>query len=398
MTGTQLTPHARVRAIVLPLILAALVGVADIGLQGQTSELLSQNGPPMGWFPGGGSVIGVVRPTNFMWFLTTPTGACPTGFSLGSNSDGTIHCSAQFGLPGDVALYGYITQGRLLEAAVWRPSDRRLYFQPAGGVCPSNSAYLGRLASGAVYCSSATIIQPGMMPVQLKRARTTSIVGGWDPIRQTWFFPAVGTTCPVGTARDGSQCTLRRGHSAITPRVLDYDADGTDDIGYYDPRSGKHQFVPSTRVCPKGSQRNGTANDTVGCELEPSAGQIALAPGDYDGDRIPDVANYDATRHRFSIVPTVKACPWPFTQTANDTFGRVTCIQTLGVGRDVPVDLGDYDGDGRVDAVVVDETTYIWTIVPSSGNCPAIANPVLLPQGVVGCTRQYGLPGDIRIR
>lgn len=354
-------------------------------------------GPASGWFGNGASMIGVVRPTNFFWFLTTASGACPTGFSAGVNSDGTVHCTLQFGLLGDVPLPGPVAQSTANEAAVFRPSDRRLYFQPLSGICPAGSANLGRLASGAVYCSIPTIVEPGMTPVLLRRLRKVSVVGAWDADLQSWLFPAAAG-CPVGTKADGAVCTLRRGHRGITPRVLDYDADGTDDIGYYDPTSGKHQFVPSSRVCPKGSASNGLANGTAGCELVPSSGQIALAPGDYDGDRIPDVVNYDVTRRRFSMVPTRNACPSPFTRVADDSLRRVTCVFTLGAGRDVPVDLGDYDNDGRVDAAVLDDTTYVWTVVPSSGSCPTTMTPAILPQGLLGCTRQYGLTGDLRIR
>jgi hypothetical protein len=368
-------------------VLAILLASGSF-LQAQTTFPVGSDGPPSGWFGDGASMIAVVRPTNFYWFVTTATGACPPGFTFGANSDGLPHCNAQFGLFNDVPLPGYYSQGVLLEAAVWRPSDQRLYFQPATGVCPAGSANLGRLASGAVYCSLATIVQPGMTPVSLKRRKASTIVGGWDSIRQTWVFPAISRVCPVGTVAANGRCELRRGNSSITPRVLDYDGDSTDDIGYYDPRGGKHHFVPSSRTCPKGSLRDGTANGTVGCLLVPSAGQVALAPGDYDGDRIPDVVNYDVARHRFSLVPTRAACPWAFTRVADDVSGRVTCALVLGAGQDIPVEQGDYDKDGRVDAAVVNETTYVWTILPSSGNCPAFTTPVTLSQGWTGCTRQ----------
>jgi hypothetical protein len=177
---------------------------------------------------------------------------------------------------------------------------------------------------------------------------------------------------------------------------MNYDGVGNDDIGYYDPRGGAHHFIPSNGRCPRGAERNGTVNGAVACRLAPSRGQISVTPGDYDGDLIPDVMNYDVSRRRFSLVPTAKACPWYFLPGPTDAQRRATCVLDLGGNQDVPFDGGDYDGDGRADAIVINEVTYVWTIVPSSGNCPATTTPIALPDKVA-CQRQFGLPGDLPI-
>ncbi len=86
-------------------------------------------------------------------------------------------------------------------------------------------------------------------------------------------------------------------------------------------------------------------------------------PGDYDGDGRTDIAIYDTTGGAWWIIPS----------SGTPAYG----VGWGGSGFS-PV-LGDYDGDGKTDIAIYNTTTGAWWIIPSSG---------VGPQGQVGA---YGV-------
>lgn len=383
----------------------AALGLALMGcLHGSAAPASGQGqiqppvlGGPGGWLGDGAAQVGVVRPSTLTWFLATP-GACPSGFTSAANSDGLPLCYAQFGLPGiDSIMTGYRGEQHVTEAAVARLSESRLYFQPAAGVCPPGANAAGRLPSGHPFCWQPIVARTGMMPLVMGGS-SRSTIAAWDPSTLQFVAPMAFNICPQGFRRSGTLCTLAWGHARIVPRPVDIDGDKVGDVGFYDPLTAAHYYVPSQRRCPSGFLANGTVNGVPACRLPAVSGQVPIEPADYDGDRIADALNYDTNTGVFTLAPSSGNCPLSFVGTGRDVFGRSLCAVKVGApGTDVAIAGGDYDNDGRVDPVALDPVSYVWKIAPSSGLCPATTTPAAV-NGTIVCSRQFGLPPDRAIR
>jgi hypothetical protein len=381
-------------------VIAISLGMIVCGVEGRGQVSPPPPGPPAGWYGDGRTPIAVLRPSTWIWYMaTSPTGSCPFGFSPQPNSDHTPLCLAQFGLPGDQVLPGYYSQMQYEEPGVFRPGDGKVYFLPRTGICPTGSASAGTLASGHLYCFQASIVQPGTKPLYWVGVG----VGYWDPHSLTFAFPATYVpggppgypahwSCPDGFLLGGTVCKLTGwGNLYITPIIAKYN--GSPQLGFYDPANRwVHMLQTGGVPCPLRSYFLGGLNGATTCGRPwTGAGQLVdVRDGDYDG--MADLFGYDPTTGKWTFMPTNGGCQaigW--TYSGKDAYGSSLCTNTLGGPSFVPI-VGDYDNDGKADAAVWNTQTGVWTIVPSSGLCPANTNTVFGQQ--VQCQRQFGLPGD----
>ena len=113
---------------------------------------------------------------------------------------------------------------------------------------------------------------------------------------------------------------------------LDYDGDGRDDTGAYNPSAGLWYIYRSAY------------NDEL--QLQWGNAQMQPAIGDFDGDGKNDICAYEASTGNWYIFRSSNLQPMTF---------------TLGGTDDRPV-AADYDGDGTTDVAVFNRNTATWRI------------------------------------
>jgi len=145
--------------------------------------------------------------------------------------------------------------------------------------------------------------------------------------------------------------------------------------------------VSVTNATPGGGT-SGNQTFTINT-LVPAFGDIPLI-GDFDGDKISDLAVFRPSSATWLILPSSDpACPpntEPFSSACNGIF------QQWGTPGDVPVPA-DYDGDGITDIAVWRPSTGTWLIRPSRSCGPPLGSPSTCQPLIV----ILGGPGDIPV-
>ncbi len=163
------------------------------------------------------------------------------------------------------------------------------------------------------------------------------------------------------------------GQTVDVPLIGNFDGDNKDDIAVYRP-DGMIIGAPDTSayLWVRSSDGNGFG---VGFG-RPSD---RIAPADYDGDGLIDIAVMRPTGNE-SGVPT-----WYILQSSSGYTPAGVYFEVWGVPSDLPV-VGDFDGDGRDDVSIWRPSTGEWWILRSSGG---FTNPALGQDGDIPTPREY---------
>jgi putative transposon-encoded protein len=185
--------------------------------------------------------------------------------------------------------------------------------------------------------------------------------------------------------------------AGIIPAPLDYDGDGKDDLGFFNPsnstwvieRSSDNQIIttqfglPTDKPVPADYDGDGKADIAI---YRPSNGQwwikgssnqtIQVTQFGLSTDR-PVQADYTGDGKADLAVWRPQTGEWFVLRSENNSFYSFP----FGSTGDIPVP-GDYDGDGRNDAAVFRPSTNVWYLNRSTGGVQIT---------------QFGASGDIPI-
>lgn len=180
--------------------------------------------------------------------------------------------------------------------------------------------------------------------------------------------------------------------------IPDFDGDGKDDVGQFSHADGRWDMMPSSGACPARWKVREVHNGRNICGTYFGFGTDAPAAADYDGDGIADLGFWRQQNELLMITPSSGVCPGhvPY-YTVWDGFSL--CARAVTTGTSVPIPA-DYDGDGKKDVAQYTPSTGLWTVVPSSNQCPSRVreNQNQLIDGWTGCSSRFGDPTDVPIR
>lgn len=160
------------------------------------------------------------------------------------------------------------------------------------------------------------------------------------------------------------------------PVLADYDSDGRTDLAAFTQTASLGGSALWSLLQSSTGQR---VDVRFGVALSAGDKLIPVA-GDYDGDRIIDLAVYHSTTGQ-----------WDISQSSTGTVRTVAGLGGAGVAAPVP---GDYDGDGMTDPAVWNPSTAVWTVrYSSTGQTTSVhaaswkANDVAVPGDYDGDNR-----------
>jgi hypothetical protein len=161
-------------------------------------------------------------------------------------------------------------------------------------------------------------------------------------LRQTSWWHERG---PLAWLLAGSDMPLRFGQGPARPLAGDWDGDGRDSAGVYDPVASTFALRNAVTAGPA---------DVTTAPVGPF-GAIPLA-GDWDGDGVDEVGVYDPPTHRFLLYPGM-------------TGGAEPAL-VLGAAGDLPL-VGDWNGDGFDDVGTYTPATQTFSLRLPDGSVRA---------------------------
>jgi hypothetical protein len=195
-----------------------------------------------------------------------------------------------------------------------------------------------------------------------------------------------GSAEAIGGEPTPAQATTAR---LLTASAPSFDGDGRPDpaVIEVDPAGGSRAswlILPSKGVCPpglgtpvRGEPAGGAAPQ---CRLPfGRAGDLPVA-ADYDGDGVLDVATWRPSDAEWSVLASSGACPAHLKRAATHENGRPICTLEWGEPDGAPV-AADFDGDGLADTAVWQPGAAEWRV--------RLSQPTARP-----VSRRLGAPGD----
>jgi hypothetical protein len=146
------------------------------------------------------------------------------------------------------------------------------------------------------------------------------------------------------------------GRFGATPFVGDWDGVGRDEVGVYEPLTRRFSFYSSTGAQGRPSQVFGATGDLP-------------IIGDWDGDRVDDIGTYSPGSQTFSLL-------LPDGSVRTETFGSVN---------DTPV-VGDWNGDGADDIGVFRSSSHRFLLATRSADGTQVIRSM-----------KFGTTGDVPV-
>ena len=210
------------------------------------------------------------------------------------------------------------------DVAIFRANTATWYIVPSGGGTPYGGIW------GEVGDKPVPGDYDGDGRTDLAAYHPTD--GGW------WIVPSGG----------GATYSVGWGGAGFTPVPGDYDGDGKTDIAIYDTTSGAWWIIPSSGIGPQGQM------GAYGVGWGGSA--FKAVPGDYDRDGKTDIAIYSTANGGWWIIPSSGTGPQ----------GQVGAYGVGWGGPGYTPVPGDYDGDGKTDVAIYQNSNGSWWITYSS--------------------------------
>ncbi len=208
-------------------------------------------------------------------------------------------------------------------------------------------------------------------------------IGLYDPSGAGFYLKNVNANPPSDPGADVAFTFGPRGDRGWQPLVGDWDGDGVDTVGLYDPAVGGFHLRAS-------SDPNDSALAVSAFTFGPrnNAGWIAIA-GDWDGDGVDTVGLYDPTTAGFHLRAT------------NDLGNKSLAATPFRFG---PANagwqplVGDWDGDGGDTVGLYDPAAAGFHLRASNDPTPALAVPAFSfgPRGNQGWIAMAGAFADSR--
>lgn len=166
----------------------------------------------------------VWRPPSGEFLMLPSSGACPNQFT----TLGVRGCSLQFGLSGDQPMPGFYDNDDLIDPAVWRPSEGRLYLFPTSGECPTFTVALVRGCSYQFGTPSAKFVHGDY------DGDGTDDVATWTSNTGVWKIRL-----------SGNQEIIKRqwGNEAFSPLSIQVRGDRSDSRAVWNTISGSWFFT-----------------------------------------------------------------------------------------------------------------------------------------------------------
>lgn len=302
-------------------------------------------------FDGDGRTDFVVwRPSSGGWYVLPSGGVCPSQMIPSSGG-----CYKQWGLNGDLPVAGDFTGVGRNDFAVWRPSNRTFYiaFSYGGTFSMSFANYF----STAVRPAPGDYSGDGRTDIAFLYPRWVNQPLG--NLREDWIVRDSSTLLisTIAGTTSSFPATARPMVSA------DYNGDGkTDRATVVDSPTNNNTITDSWVAYGVGTR---------------SLTELGLwVAGDYTGDGRADFTYWNSSSGVWTTFVSGSS--------ASSTL-------QWGLPGDIPV-TGDFDGDHVTDPTVWRPSNGTFFVKPSTGVCP----PSMVPSGP-GCSRQWGLQGDIPI-
>lgn len=199
------------------------------------------------------------------------------------------------------------------------------------------------------------------------------------PSSSLWYVQNSGGTNFNSSRNDGIQRVSFGLQSTDVPVIGDYDGDNLSDIAFWRPANSTWYIQNSSKTNLGSSRNDGIQRHVFGLQSD----DIPV-PGDYDGDRITDIAFWRASNNT-----------WYVRNSSGSQFGsnRGDGIQRFifdASGAYQP-HTADFDGDGITDMGLYNSTTGQWLIRQSS-NLQAIT--VEFPESIGGIAIPADYTGD----
>ena len=199
---------------------------------------------------------------------------------------------------------------------------------PEGGMLTPGDVNVGTQVGGPADKANVDFNGDGISDFVVTRPNSTMMLGGEAPI--TWYINENGSG-DISYAQWGIESDFR------VP--ADYDGDGSDDVAVFRPNYNGNEnsafFILQS------------SDATVRAEDFGLIGDDPRVVGDYDGDGTDDLAVYRQNAGGLNY--------FYFKGSSNNPNGGVSAIQ-WGSGEFIRPNKGDYDGDGKLDFCVYNQS------------------------------------------